>query len=324
LQYFLIGAISFLSLILTASTTPVHSINCDNIAVTFTFQVVQFLNKCEAGSADLDTNRFFKSMSDLNKKFNAECIDTTDISMISEVEPIDLFFYGFDIHIRQNPDAEHPEYTFEDLCREKIQSVFEVFSNSLKITVKLNFQMLVTDVQDKLIALKKQNSVCNPIFDKVNKHFKPVDPSKCPLLVVSFVKQVNQFLNKCEKNVSGSADFETSDLFMAMTATHKQFNNECIDAYKAFQIEYFEPVSVYYMGLEVHGQIKNSEHPELQYINKCRDRIESLFEEFSGAMKVTVKVSLDMIVNSVRSKQLQFRRENSICNKLNDRVFTHF
>jgi len=311
-------------LILTASSTFVQSVKCDNISVKYAFQVVQFLNKCETGSADYDTNLIFKSMSDLYKQFNAECIDTTAASMVSDVEPVDLFFYGFDIHVKQNPDAEHPEYTFEELCREKIQSVFELFSNSMKITVKINFEMLVSQVQAKLISLKKENSICNPIFNKVNKHFKQVDPSKCPSLVISFVKQVNQFLNKCEKNVSGSAGFEISDTFMAMIALHKEFNNECIDAYKAFQIDYFPPISVYYMGLEIHGMIKNTDHPEKNYTSQCRDRIESLFEEFSGAMTVTVKVNLDMIVNSVKSKQLGFRRENNICNQYNDRVFNHF
>jgi len=330
--------ISFLSLFLTVSGFLTAVSQTD--AIENTSECVEIANTIVSNVNLLIQTHIKESKPLEDRDFYARVVQIITTNYYDSIEKCkssnlnSLYSLYFDTTLKHYPKDFH---TFVIRCSKRIEKVMEIIQNAfVGFTNRQAYDEIF--VQNELLRqyfsnMKRENTVCNSLFDQFTKETKTIfkvqeegrlNKDQCEAIALKFTVEVNQFLNKCEKS-AGFADSYVSDLFMSMTATHKEFDSKCVDMTQKFMLPYVEPISLYFYGFDIHvQQHQNAEHPEYTYEDLCRDRIESLFDEFSGSMKVTVKINLDMLVNSVKSKQMQFRAENSICNQISDRVFAHF
>jgi len=269
----------------------------------------------------------FRSIFDFHQKLNKEC----KISNLSSVYVFGLLQHNHAI-----------EQSFIRSCYDRVKNILDIIEKAYVGFTDINEYdeiMLQTErLRNYTTQMKQENTICNSMFSQISKHFKQqpannalasvhtgkVKNSNCSTIAIRFVTEVNHFLNAAEHQVTDDVSFTTSSLFTSMAHTYKKFNAECIDMSLKFMPPSIQPFELFIYGLGLHSENQQNHNLEGTFIDSCQNRLRSLFEEFAGAIKVTVKIDIVGLVHSVQTKIHKQRSENSICNQLDTQLFNHF
>lgn len=322
-----------------------NQIECENMAQTISIEISKIIKHSE----DKTYNpQFMVSLTNTiyltHQSYNMKCINLANKFSLPYYDLKSVYYYGLDLHSHNEENSI--EIKFIQNCKEKIDILVGIIENGFGGLKDLNKFSLVNDshleLKKALENQRKENTICNTLMDKLYEHFtspnkveettsnvlRKMDQEGCKNMANIIVININEIIKKTEDPNILREEGELIKLSNLIYNMLKQFNSECVDTDSSSSIARIDLKSLYIHGLENHIKNDEKDKPEELYVKSCRDRIEkivSIIEEElipDNDMNSMLKVTKESLVLKELLRKL--RSENTICNQLMDRVYTHF
>lgn len=310
-----------------------------NRCTQITYDVVNNVNELIAQSQSNETSNqvgvsLISKLHSLYTTYNKECIDLSQKFSVPVVELRTIYLFGLGEHSSNEDNSI--EVNFIQNCRDRIDSFISTIEkgfvgmndlNSLHVTIA-QFQELRSKVQN----MRRENTICNTLIDRVSTHFKYPNPSivssitpetkgQCELIAKKAALSVSELISRAEEEIYNQK------LMVGITnqiyGLHLSYNRQCIDLSEKFSLPRYDLKDLYYIGLSSTGFRDNATVGT--YVSNCKSRIDAMVdiaEKGEAGFENLNNFSLIMASHSeLRQTIAKQRQENTICNGLISRVF---
>jgi hypothetical protein len=322
-----------------------NQIECEKIAQTISIEISKLIKHTEDKTYNpklmvtLSNNIYLSHVS-----YNKKCINMAIKFSLPYYDLKSVYYYGLDLHSKTEENSVELKYVQN--CKDKIDNIVTIVEKGFAGLKDLNNFNLLSESHSNLKKAvenqRKENTICNSLMDKLYEHLttqntvnettsnvlRKMDQEGCKNMANLVVTNINEIIKKTEDPNILREEGELIKLSNLVFNLLKQFNTECIDTSSSSSIAKIDLKSLYIHGLENHAKNDEKDKPEDLYVKSCKERIEKIVSiiqeelipnnDLNSMLKVTKE---SMILKDLLTK---LRSENTICNQLMDRVYSHF
>jgi hypothetical protein len=322
-----------------------NQIECEKIAQTISKEISKLIKHIEDKTYNTKlivsiTNNIYLN----HVSYNQKCINLAIKFSLPYYDLKSVYYYGLDLHSKTEENSVELKYVQN--CKDRIDNLVTIIEKGFAGLKDLNNFYLLSESHSELKKTvenqRKENTICNTLMDRLYEHLtkqnivneitsnvlRKMDQEGCKNMGNLVVTNINEIIKKTEDPNILREEGELIKLSNLVFNLLKQFNIECIDTSSSSSIAKIDLKSLYIHVLENHAKNDDKERPEELYLKSCKERIEKIVSiiqeelipnnDLNSMLKVTKE---SMILKDLLTK---LRSENTICNQLMDRVYSHF